>query len=308
MSLPLQLLSCGLGVQSSTLALMAAQNGLLRADAAIFSDTRVEPAAVYEWKKWLESKLSFPLYTVSAGDLGADSTTLRTSKKTGNTYARSLIPAFVAKPDGSRAILGRKCTAEYKVRAILRKARELVAAWMGPWRKKHRLAIAEFRAAQKQKRACESWARTELENDPLVVQWIGISTDEAHRMKPSREPWCVVRWPLIELGMSRQDCLTWMAQHGYPEPPRSACRFCPFHSDDEWRRLRDDEPVEFAAAVAFEQELQVAQGACTGTAKLNGVPFLHDSLKPLGEIEFGASTAKALISRFGNECTGLCGV
>ena len=64
-----------------------------------------------------------------------------------------------------------------------------------------------------------------------VIQWIGISLDEAHRMKPSRDDWIENRWPLIDLRMKRHDCLRWMQEKGYPQPPRSACVFCPYMSD-----------------------------------------------------------------------------
>ena len=39
-----------------------------------------------------------------------------------------------------------------------------------------------------------------------VEMWLGISTDEAIRMKDSRDRWITNRYPLIEVGMSRRDC------------------------------------------------------------------------------------------------------
>ena len=42
-----------------------------------------------------------------------------------------------------------------------------------------------------------------------VELWLGISTDEAIRMKPSRDRWIQNRYPLIEAGMSRRDCMDW---------------------------------------------------------------------------------------------------
>jgi hypothetical protein len=131
--------------------------------------------------------------------------------------------------------------------------------------------------------------------------WIGISTDEAQRMKPQQEPWIRARWPLIEQGTSREDCRAWMISNGYPEPPRSACTFCPFHSDEEWLRLS---PVELAAAADYERELQEA---ARNQEALIGVPFLHDSCKPLLSVNFKKSEKGfKQLSMFGNECTGLC--
>ena len=38
---------------------------------------------------------------------------------------------------------------------------------------------------------------------------LGISRDEVIRMKPSREPWKVHVYPLIDLDMTRQGCKDW---------------------------------------------------------------------------------------------------
>lgn len=134
-----------------------------------------------------------------------------------------------------------------------------------------------------------------------VSQWIGISTDEAQRMKPSREAWCDNRYPLVEANMTRLHCLEWMRAKGYPRPPRSACVYCPYHSDEEWLRLQTDEPEAFDRAVVFEREYQVA-AAQTG---LDGVPFLHASRVPLDTVAFEPERNQQL---FGNECEGMCGV
>ena len=68
----LRILSLGAGVQSSTMALMAAHGELPRPNCAIFADTGDEPAAVYRWLDYLESIVcnplrvdnSFPIYRV----------------------------------------------------------------------------------------------------------------------------------------------------------------------------------------------------------------------------------------------------
>lgn len=49
----LNIISLGAGVQSSTMALMAAHGEITpMPDAAIFADTQAEPKAVYEWLDW----------------------------------------------------------------------------------------------------------------------------------------------------------------------------------------------------------------------------------------------------------------
>jgi len=271
-------LSLGAGVQSSTLALMAAKGEVgPMPDAAIFADTQAEPESVYRWLDWLEKQLPFPVYRVTAGNLTEIQLRLRVSKKTGQTYIRTLIPAYVEKTNGGKSLMGRKCTADFKVRVILAKARKLAAIKRG-------------------------------QKTVGVTSWIGISLDEAHRMKPSREPWAQNIWPLIDINMTRRDCLAWMDKHGYPEPPRSACIYCPFHSDTEWKRLRDNEPDEFAKAVVFDRNLRLAARKQTGTAAFQGDVFLHSSMKPLDQVQLGVIPDKLQMSLFGNECEGLCGV
>jgi 3'-phosphoadenosine 5'-phosphosulfate sulfotransferase (PAPS reductase)/FAD synthetase len=61
-----QYLSLGAGVQSSTLALMAARGEIgPMPKAAIFADTQAEPESVYRWLDWLEKQLPFPVHRVT---------------------------------------------------------------------------------------------------------------------------------------------------------------------------------------------------------------------------------------------------
>lgn len=263
---PIHAISLGAGVQSSTMALMASKGEIQPMPSfAIFADTQCEPKAVYEWLEWLKPRLAFPVYVVTAGSLAENQLRIRVSKKTGKTYAQSQIPAYVKSPD-SLGLAGRSCTTDYKVKPLLRKLRE-------------------------------------LRNGSEVVSWIGISADEAHRMKPSLETWAKHRWPLVELNMKRSDCLAWMSRNGFPQPPRSSCVFCPFHSDEEWRKLTADE-LKFSAE--FERKFQAVHANPSVDNKLKGVPFLHRSCKPIDQVEF--SNHEKGQSLWGNECEGMCGV
>jgi hypothetical protein len=274
----MHIISLGAGVQSSTMALMAARGEIGPMPvAAIFADTQGEPKAVYEWLDWLEKQLPFPVHRVTRGNLANDSVALKVSKKTGNVYMKGLIPAFTIRPNGAAALFGRRCTSDYKILPIMAKVREIAGV----------------------PRGCKT---------VMAKQWIGISTDEASRMKPSRFPWTESVWPLIDAGMSRQDCLIWMAKHGYPEPPKSACSFCPFHSDEEWQRLKSSDPDEFARVAQIERRIQTAADLMTGTARLQGVPYLHRSGVPIDQVVFRESPAKSQLDLFENECEGMCGV
>lgn len=267
-------LNLGAGVQSSTLALMAAKGEIQpMPDFAIFADTQAEPESVYKWLDWLEVQLPFPVHRITAGDMTYDMMRLRQSKD-GMAWTKSLIPAYTKSPTGDIGLLGRSCTADYKVAPILRNLRRLCEIKRG-------------------------------EKSVQITQWIGISYDEIQRMKPSRDAWTQHRWPLIEKEMRRHDCIAWMKQNGFKEPPRSACVYCPFHSDKEWRRLKVSEPKEFLRAVEVERELQRTKAL---TDNMRSVPWLHKSCKPLDQIDFSNDTDKGQLDLFGNECEGMCGV
>jgi hypothetical protein len=275
MTEPVHILSLGAGVQSSTLALMAAHGEIgPMPKAAIFADTQAEPASVYKWLDWLETKLPFPVIRVTAGSLTEGTLKVRQRRDGTGGHVKNLIPAFILNPDGSKGMMGRSCTRDYKIEPVIKKIKQITCKRRG-------------------------------DNSLVATQWIGISLDEAHRMKPSRYPWIKHEWPLIDAGMKRHDCLRWMEKNGYPEPPRSACLYCPFHSDNEWRRIRAQSEQEFQSACDYEAQLQ---HAASQNVRLKGKPFLHSSCVPLSEVDFSTDEDRGQGVLWGNECEGLCGV
>lgn len=119
-------------------------------------------------------------------------------------------------------------------------------------------------------------------------------------MKESRVRYIVNRWPLIERRMSRNDCLRWLAEHGYAEPPKSSCIGCPFHSDDQWRALRDS-PAEWEDAVAVDAAIRNQSG-------MRGQQFMHRSMLPLAAVDLSTAEERGQVNLFENECEGMCGV
>lgn len=273
----LRILSLGAGVQSTTLALLAA-HGIIgpMPDGAIFADTGAEPAAVYKHLDWLSSGvLPYPVHRVAEGDLGK----IIGQKRPTGKWVHMPIPAFIASSNGGRAaLLNRSCTQDYKIRPIRRKVRELAGL-----------------------------TRKRSPKEPVVEQWIGISCDEAQRMKDSREPWVRHRYPLIELGMTRADCLKWIAAHGYPTPPKSSCTFCPFHDAEQWKATKAD-PEAWAQALEMDERIRHLWAG-----RVPSPLYLHRSLKPLAEAvaELEAKTVLDVddnLDLFTNECEGMCGV
>lgn len=274
-------ISLGAGVQSSCMALMASRGELLgiKVDFAVFADTQDESRKVYEWLDWLETQLSFPVYRVTKGRLSDSVLQMRTTKD-GRKFSKSNIPFYTLSADGSKGIIPhRSCTADYKIQPILKELRNRCGIKRG-------------------------------QKTPTVTSLIGISYDEMQRMKDSRDAWVVNRWPLVELKMRRQDCIDWMLKNGYPEPPRSSCVYCPFHSNREWRRLKTEEPDEFQLAVDFEVALQSAKA---NSENFSSTPFLHNQRIPLSQIDFrtreekDSANGQGLLD-FQDECDGMCGV
>ena len=244
----MRLLSLGAGVQSTTLALMVAEGTLDRLDGAIFADTGWEPRRVYEHLDRLDGVLSaagVPLYKVSVGNLRSDALDPE------HRYAS--IPYFVRNPDGTEGMGRRQCTSEYKLGPIRRKVRQLLGA-----------AAPDFRRVPRGRTA---------------EQWIGFSTDEIHRVDNKRDVrYLTKRYPLLDLGMSRDDCERWLRSRGWTSVAKSACIGCPFHGNRQWRDLRDNHPEEWADAVAFDEAIR--KGGARGLP-LNGEAFLHRSRVPL---------------------------
>ena len=235
---------------------------------AIFADTGWEPAYVYEWLELLERMLPYPIIRVSAGNLRADNIDARV-RGTGSVRYASLPLYSDGETDGQ---IRRQCTREYKIDPINRYLRREV------------LGLAKGQRAP---------------TNPVLVQWRGISADEASRMKPAREKWVSVRYPLaMEHRMNRGDCIAWLQRHGYPSVQRSACIGCPFHSNGEWREMREQRPDEWRDAVEFDRAIRKAGGS-------RGATYLHPARKPLDEVLLSAEDSGQ--RDWINECEGFCG-
>jgi|TARA_Y100000310_G_C20607786_1_gene776411 hypothetical protein len=270
----LRVISLGAGVQSTTMALMAVHGEIgPMPDCAVFADTGWEPKAVYDHLDWLMSPnvLPFPVHVVDNGNIRGMLVDTNATRING-------IPFFLKnEDDGERGMGRRQCTSEYKVKPIMWKLRELLG---------------------KSRRARISKAAVEV--------WIGISTDEAGRIRPATSQWQQNYWPLVDVGMSRRDCLEWMKGHDYPPPPKSACIGCPFHNDQMWRGMKADDPVSWKDAVAVDQIIR--RGDTTQSKATRAAQYMHSSCVPLDEVDLDTAEDRGQLNFFVNECEGMCGV
>lgn len=273
------MLSLGGGTQSTVLALLADRGELdaPKPDFAVFADTGWEPAAVYENVGWLREVLSFPVVTVTADP----DRSLRDATREGvNVRGRPWlsIPAFLAERSGEAAGMNwRQCTSDYKITPIRRWVRE-------------QLGVAP---------------RSPVPEGACVEMWLGISVDEVTRMRMSPDRWVVNCYPLVDLGLSRQDCVDWFADE-YPGRvlPRSACVGCPYRSPAGWVEMRDTDPVSFRDAVETDRLLR--DSGHNATKMFRNRVFLHPARKPLMEaVMSSVATGDGL---WEEECAGVCGV
>ena len=241
-------LSLGAGVDTAVLLLMSVEGILPKYDHAIFADTQAEPSYVYQQLDWLvalAAKADIPVSRITTGNLAADSID--------PNLPFMKMPLYLRMPDGTVGMLRRMCTGDYKTKPIIKKQMEL-------------LGVAP-RSSQKH---------------ILVETHIGFTWDETERMKDPPRKWMKNIYPLIDMRMTRDDCLRWLADRGYPQIKRSACFMCPFRDDWEWSHMKHHDQETWAQAVEFDRALRRVER----DKPLRGIPYLHHSCVPLDEVIF----------------------
>ncbi len=297
---PMMILSLGAGVQSSTIFLMSCYGEIERIDSAIFADTGWETKAVYEWFKFLKSegdKYGIEIHTVSVGNIKKDGLISKVRQIDGQRCAS--MPYFVLGPEetGKIDVLNNK---KIKVRIISCEGGIVTFRRLGMI---NRQCTGEYKIKpiQKLQRKLLGYKRYQRIPPGSMETWKGISTDEMKRASMSNDRWIEFYYPLIELRMSRGDCLNWFVKKGLPKPPRSACIGCPYHSNTEWRDLKINHPEDWKEAVEFDKIIRESGG-------LQGTVYLHADRIPLDEVDLTSIEDTGQMSIFGDECAGVCGV
>ncbi len=130
-------------------------------------------------------------------------------------------------------------------------------------------------------RVVDRWLHAQgagVKGDHAVVG-LGISMDEFQRMRDSGVEWKKNEYPLIDLRLSRQDCVNIIERAGLPIPPKSSCWFCPFHRRSQWQEMRTHEPALFKKAVELEEHInrkRMKHG--------RDLMWLTSALKPLSQV------------------------
>lgn len=274
----ISVLSLGAGVQSTTLLLMSCLGLVPRLDAAIFADTGWEPSAVYEHFGWLQSFAAgkgIPVITVKHRNLREDLIKFRRSGKSGKDYTN--VPLYLRDKNDRVGMARRSCTDKYKIRPV----------------DKHIRAMLRERG------------------ETVAQVWLGITADEITRISRSRFSWKQHLYPfcghrhnggVLTEPWSREDCLGWL-HDTFPlrEVPRSSCIGCPYHSNEEWRRVKAN-PVEWADAIEVDEAIRNQENP-----SLIGTPFLHRSALPLVDADLSDKPQDDFFFGMSNECLGMCG-
>ena len=311
---PMRILSLGAGVQSSTIFMMGCSGELMDRlgetfDCAIFADTGWESKEVYEWFKFIKSegdKHGIKIHTVTAlnKETGAKRNIredtlipqVRGDKTNGKRYAS--LPYFVLGPEETmrRSEIGKGV----KFRIISEKEGMITFKRLGMIR---RQCTGEYKIIpiEKMQRKLAGYEPRKRIPAGTIETWKGISTDEMQRASMSVVKWIEFYYPLIELRMSRDDCKNWFTEKGLPQPPRSSCLGCPYHSKNEWRRMKNETPNEWEETVAFDKAIR----KCVG---MRGDVFLHADRVPLDEVDLSIPEDHGQMSFFDDECAGVCGV
>ena len=133
---------------------------------------------------------------------------------------------------GKRGRLMQKCTAAYKIapmdRAVRRKLRDLYGANVSG----------------------------RIPNNIKIVKFIGFTSDEAHRITESKAAYTTFRYPLIEMGLSKQDTYDYFLHIGETPPPRSVCNACFANSLEHFIAMSVERPRDFAQAVAVDRAIR----------------------------------------------------
>lgn len=244
----------GLGRQSTTLLLLA-ERGIIgpRPDAAICAPMDDEVSSAKDTLAMLQSPnfpCSIPILLTKPGEIAKefDEACAGDRKRFPNP------PYFTKDRFGQRGRLTRGCTRDYKIKAEI--------------------------AAMKADLGYAVGAR--MPREPIVEQWIGISSDEALRMAAPPAPWIQNRYPLIEIGWTARDCVAWFESEYGVTLEKSGCRRCPNRSMHNWRALKARHPDDFAVACAADE------AARHGLPNVREPAYISDRLRPLREIDFDA--------------------
>lgn len=221
----INVLSWGGGTQSTALMLMKLDNGD-PIDYIIFADTGDESAMtyaqVYKVQKYVEEHYNKEIIITKKSEYMKNDQEIIDMVKRGETDGRryrssnysdlyqnqvlfykgildraDIVPHWVLNPKGEIGkLMGRQCTVVYKITQIIKEVRS-------------RENIKRFN-----------------KNKHKINMHIGFTVDEISRVKPSPESYIENKFNLVEMGLSKQDCIDYVEKKLGFRPTSSVCNMC----------------------------------------------------------------------------------
>lgn len=262
----MRVLSCGAGMQSTALALMACENAMFAClhpgkplpwplvpiyDLVVVCDLGSEPPWVYTQIAFIAKvcrKAGIPflvLYTGLYEDYMENFGPARVAS----------IPFWTIAPDGKAGKMLRVCTMDFKVAAVQTYVRR------GLLRYKY---MEHIRGG-------------DLEAHELHI---GFSAEERKRASKSNSNMFKNRFPLIEMGLERKDNYKYILESWGLETRASACIMCPFHSNYFFWFLKKKYPRIYLMVVAFDRML----GRRQPLSKIKSKLFISHSRKRIEDL------------------------
>lgn len=288
---PLTVQSNGMGQQSVALYLMASTGVLPRFDYSIFCDPGAELPETYEYLEWLKDwakkNNGIPIIHVDGMDIVKDLNNGRNS--TGQTFAS--IPAFTESSKSTKYVVGqrgygmlrRQCTNEYKIEPLKRQLRKIYG--LGP-RKWFPVGTSILIGI-----TLEEVGRIGQPDNNQIVHhfpFVNILTYKSEKN-------CIGQYnQFLDHMFTRSDCVNWLRTNGFPIPPKSACFFCPFMTNRQWKQVKQN-PKIWPRAVELDRSIR-------DSSKM-GVDekiYLHRQLVPLPEVDLSENQTDL------TECEGFC--
>jgi len=91
-----------------------------------------------------------------------------------------------------------------------------------------------------------------------VTKLIGYDMDEPHRAAIPEDAKYRYRYPLLEWGWGRDECVEAIQAAGLPLPGKSSCFFCPSTRKAEIVDMLDHQPIYLARALAIEKNAEAS--------------------------------------------------
>ena len=150
--------------------------------------------------------------------------------------------------------------------------------------------LSTFCSTEWKHRVVWRYARKQLGFTGDLIHWIGFSLDEKRRVKTQE----FRRYPLIDLMLTKSECVSLIERAGLPLPSKSRCWMCPHQNNAEWREVRNH-PELWQQALELEREINENDEY--------GNIYLHSSRTPLEQAQLDEESTREPTRQCG---LGLC--